>query len=57
MDKLQVSERKQVLFEEDRSVDMGEDTYTSSEYYQYTKGDLAGIYAEYGNMSNGFKMI
>lgn len=45
-DTLQVLEPKQVLFEGDRSIDLGEDTYTGSEYYLYAKGDLAGVYAE-----------
>ena len=46
LETLQVMEPKQVLFEGDRSVDLGEDTYSGSEYYLYVKGDLAGTYAE-----------
>lgn len=45
-DTLQVLEPKQVLFEGDRSVYLGEEPYTGSEYYLYAKGNLAGIYAE-----------
>lgn len=45
-DTLQVMEPKQVLFEGDRSIDLGEHTYTGREYYLYIKGDLAGIYAD-----------
>ncbi|MDE6743316.1 MAG: hypothetical protein K2J95_05515 [Lachnospiraceae bacterium] len=45
-DTLQVLEPKQVLFEGDRSVYLGEESYTGNEYYLYAKGDLAGIYAE-----------
>ncbi len=46
LETLQVMEPKQVLFEGDRSVDLGEDTYSGSEYYLYVKGDLAGTYTE-----------
>lgn len=46
LETLQVMEPKQVLFEGDRSVDLGEDTYSGREYYLYVKGDLAGTYAE-----------
>lgn len=45
-DTLQVLEPKQVLFEGDRSIDLGEDTYSGREYYLYVKGDLSGTYAE-----------
>lgn len=42
---LQVLEPKQVLFEDDRSIELGQNTYTGGEYYLYVKGGLAGIYA------------
>lgn len=45
LETLQVMEPKQVLFEGDRSVDLGEVTYSGREYYLYVKGDLAAIYA------------
>lgn len=45
LETLQVMEPKQVLFEGDRSVDLGEVTYSGREYYLYVKGDLAGTYA------------
>lgn len=41
---LQVLEPKQVLFEGNRSIQPGEDTYTGNEYFLYVKGDLAGVY-------------
>lgn len=45
-DTLQVMEPKQVLFEGDRSIDLGEHIYTGREYYLYIKGDLTGVYAD-----------
>lgn len=42
---MQVLEPKQVLFEENRSIELGKEPYTGSEYYLYVKGDLAAIYA------------
>lgn len=43
---MQVLEPKQVLFEENRSIELGKEPYTGSEYYLYVKGDLTASYAE-----------
>lgn len=43
---MQVLEPKQVLFEENRSIELGKEPYTGSEYYLYVKGNLAATYAE-----------
>ncbi len=43
---LQVLEPKQVLFEGDRRIEPGEESYAGKEYYLYAKGELAGIYAQ-----------
>lgn len=46
LETLQILEPKQVLFEGDRSVKLGEEVFSGREYYLYVKGDLAGTYAE-----------
>ncbi|MDE6713130.1 MAG: hypothetical protein K2K20_05285 [Lachnospiraceae bacterium] len=43
---MQVLEPKQVLFEENRNIELGKEPYTGSEYYLYVKGDLTASYAE-----------
>lgn len=43
---LQVLEPRQVLFEGDRSIKLGEEIFSGKEFYLYVKGDLAGTYAK-----------
>lgn len=43
---LQVLEPRQVLFEGDRSIELGEEIFSGKEFYLYVKGDFSGAYAK-----------